>query len=318
MLGYDLMLSQPPRVFFERPFNNVKAFEIVSMYNRNKDGERKVPRIIHQTWKNKNIPEIWSQSPRDWMAKHPDYAYVLWRDEDLRTLILTAYPWALETYTKLKYNIQRADFGRMFVLHAYGGVYSDLDLVPKRSITPLIELFENDRTGFEIALVQGPSGRAGLDLSNFFMFSLQHTSWILSYSCYVINESWKELQPWYIRALQRIKHYYVMSSTGPAAVSAVHNKIMAENGKNVDVMVIPAVFVNTTKIYEKVDIDAPADDNLRFAQLKGRSWCDKSTGFAIGAAKAWANRDRIIFPAFFVTLILFIIFMVLYVKARRQ
>ena len=316
ILGSDLLLSDPPKVFLEQPFNDEKNFEIV--YQPRSTHERIVPRTIHQTWKTEDVPDIWAQSPRDWIEKHPEYLYVLWRDEDLKNLISMAYPWAVETYTNFKYNIQRADFGRMFVLHAYGGVYSDLDLVPKRSITPLIEMFENDCTEFEIALVQGPSGRCGLDLSNFFMFSLQHAPWILSYFCYVINESWNELQPWYIRVLSNIKHYYVTPSTGPAAVSAVHNKITEDHGKNSQVMIIPAVFVNTTKIYEKVDAHAPQDYNLRFSQLQGRSWCDKSTGFAIGAARAWQNRDRIIFPAFFISLILFIVFLVLYCKIKAR
>lgn len=313
-MGATLLVRHPPVKWSHKPFGD--TFEVVTRHDKKQSSRPQVPRIIHQTWKDEQIPDKWMKGHKAWLREHPGYWYVLWRDVDLEQLIQLAYPWAWETYVNLKYNIQRVDFGRMFVLHAYGGVYSDLDLSPKRSMQPLLDFFSNDSTPFEIALVEGPSGRAGLLLSNFLMFSVPHASWIMTYISYVVCESWRVLMPWYVRVLHRIKHYYVMMSTGPAAVSMVYKATVRHEGTNTRVMIIPAVYVNTTKIYQKPDPTEPEDPNLRFVQLEGRSWCNTSTRIAINAARAWDNRDYIIFPVFFITLIVTIILGVLYHRNR--
>jgi mannosyltransferase OCH1-like enzyme len=307
--GQEFMLLQPPKIFPTKPFGD-KYFQITTKDPTEKVSVRQVPKLIHQTWKTKEIPEIWKDTAEKWKTVHPSYQYILWTDEDLEQLVSTAYPWALKVFLELPYGIQRADMGRVFVLHSFGGVYSDLDIVPKRSITPLIQFFENDETGFDVALVEGPTGFCGLNYSNFFMFSFPRVSWWMNYFCYVMNEGWHELQPWYIRALMNIHHYKIMASTGPAAISVVHSAVMKNAGINTHVMTIPTTFINTQQTF-------PEDVNVRFTQLEGRSWCKNSTSVAIGAKKIWEHRDAIGFPVFFVTLILFIVFLILFVKYKR-
>ena len=34
-----------------------------------------IPKIIHQTWKNETIPEMWRKSQQDCRNIHPDYEY---------------------------------------------------------------------------------------------------------------------------------------------------------------------------------------------------------------------------------------------------
>ena len=64
---------------------------------------------------------------------------MLWTDLSSRQLIADHYPWFLSTFDGYKYNIQRADAIRYFVLHRYGGVYMDLDIGCIRPIDPLMK-----------------------------------------------------------------------------------------------------------------------------------------------------------------------------------
>ena len=98
-----------------------------------------IPHIIHQSYKTTELPPQWATAPSMWRATHPDYAYQFWTDIDNRELIRTRYPWFLETYDGYPWPIQRADAARYFAVLTYGGVYVDLDHLPLRSITPLLD-----------------------------------------------------------------------------------------------------------------------------------------------------------------------------------
>ncbi|KAJ5770680.1 uncharacterized protein N7511_002731 [Penicillium nucicola] len=86
-----------------------------------------IPKIIHQTYKNETIPQVWVEAQQSCIDLHPDYEYMLWTDENSREFIAAEYPWFLETFDGYEYPIQRADSIRYFVLAFYGGTYIDLD-----------------------------------------------------------------------------------------------------------------------------------------------------------------------------------------------
>ncbi|BDD61816.1 hypothetical protein MPDQ_006247 [Monascus purpureus] len=97
-----------------------------------------IPKIIHQTYKNESIPEVWREAQQSCIDLHPDYEYILWTDEKSRKFIAEEYPWFLETFDSYKYPIQRADSIRYFVLAHYGGTYIDLDDGCNRRLDPLL------------------------------------------------------------------------------------------------------------------------------------------------------------------------------------
>ncbi|UZJ52439.1 hypothetical protein CBS101457_001759 [Exobasidium rhododendri] len=102
------------------------------------DPPEKIPRIIHQTWKDKTLPSNW-QAVRDECAQiHPDYKYMLWTDADSRQFIVDHYSWFVPTFDAYPYPIQRADAIRYFILHYYGGIYMDLDVGCLRRLDPLL------------------------------------------------------------------------------------------------------------------------------------------------------------------------------------
>lgn len=100
--------------------------------------KRLIPKIIHQTYKDKNVPEKWRAGQQACIDLHPDYEYILWTDESARNFIAKEYSWFLPTWDSYPYPIERADAIRYFVLDHYGGVYIDLDDGCKRRLDPLL------------------------------------------------------------------------------------------------------------------------------------------------------------------------------------
>lgn len=88
-----------------------------------------IPRIIHQTWKDNNIPLEWQAARQSCLDTHPGYEYKLWTDASSEAFVEAQYPRLTHTYKNYPYVIQRADAIRYAILHHYGGFYIDLDIV---------------------------------------------------------------------------------------------------------------------------------------------------------------------------------------------
>jgi len=97
-----------------------------------------IPRIIHQTWKNTDIPPAWLEAHQSWQFHHPGWSHRLWTDQDNLDLVAAEYPRLLEWYEALPYGILKADVARILILDHCGGVYSDLDTECLRPLGPLL------------------------------------------------------------------------------------------------------------------------------------------------------------------------------------
>lgn len=101
-----------------------------------------IPHILHQTWKDANLPPNLRAWQRTWLENHPTWQYRLWTDQDLRAFMQEHYAWFLPIYDSYPQPIQRVDAARYFILYHYGGVYADLDT---ECLRPLDELLEGRR-----------------------------------------------------------------------------------------------------------------------------------------------------------------------------
>lgn len=143
------------------------------------------PRIIHQTWKDReSIPGKFKAWAESWQKHHPNWTYHLWTDAQNRGLIATSYPWFLHTYDNLKVNIQKVDSARLFYLHKYGGIYADLDLECLRPLDPLASKLVNRAAVFSMGNkwhVENGDPRHDHDLPNAMMASGTpgHPFWLL-------------------------------------------------------------------------------------------------------------------------------------------
>lgn len=117
-----------------------------------------LPRIIHQTWKNLQIPEQWRPLQHSWRQHHPQWEHRFYGDLDLREVIRKDYAWFLLIYDGYPLPIMRVDAARYFLMHRYGGLYVDMDL---ESLRPIDELLD----GPEVLLGLEPAEHAELPLA---------------------------------------------------------------------------------------------------------------------------------------------------------
>lgn len=99
-----------------------------------------IPKILHFTWKTDRLPRLFRRVLARWRETHPDWDIRVYTDADIRALVAERYPALLTTFDGYPAGIFRADAFRFFVLDAFGGVYSDLDVMPIGRIDRLLDL----------------------------------------------------------------------------------------------------------------------------------------------------------------------------------
>lgn len=185
-------------------FNITYSHTQVRTYNQ-------IPLVVHQMWKNNKIPKQWKIPQQSWireisaMNKSREAVYMFWNDRKLHTFINESFPWFYETFRSYKYNIQRADAARYFLLYYYGGIYSDLDIGCKRNT---IKLFLSSLTQDVALMATKPSG-----VSNDLMISSKKNEFIK----YVI-QGLKPANTGYI-----LPFLTVMLTTGPVYLTTKYN-----------------------------------------------------------------------------------------------
>ena len=80
------------------------------------------------------MPALFERSAREWslVAQKMGAQYHLWTPSRLEKLVQEHYPEFWDMYVHARYPIMRCDIGRALILHRYGGLYSDLDVLPNR------------------------------------------------------------------------------------------------------------------------------------------------------------------------------------------
>lgn len=165
-----------------------------------------IPRIIHQTWKDENIPERWRASPAAWQRLHPGWTYILWTDAGIRRYVAERWPQLLAMHDAFPHGIQRADMIRYLVLYDYGGVYSDLDLYPTTSIEPYIDKCTSAYVVF--------SANTNCFTNALMVSQARNPMWL---EVVAAVQARAQNPPWWAWG----KHLHVMSTTGPLMLTDV-------------------------------------------------------------------------------------------------
>lgn len=214
--------------------------------------EVKIPKIIMQTWVDKNIPKKWKVSPESIKRMMPDWEYVLMTDEDNRKFVKKHFPDFLPYYDAFPHNIQRADAIRYMWLYINGGIYMDLDFEVQY---PLDELFTGD---VEVYFVT--SSNLSSYLTNSIMASKPGCKLWLD-----VIETMKKPLPYYCVG----KHLAVMNSTGPVMLTYAVRRSKIVYGMLPIKLILPCSICNITCRTE--------GSYLR--QLEGSSWITYDTKF---------------------------------------
>ena len=170
-----------------------------------------IPKIIHQSWKDSNIPCKWKRYQDSWKALHPSYHYMLHTDEDNLRLVTEFYPEFLELYNAYKYPVQRADLVRYMYMHHYGGVYADLDLECLRPIDHLMHK--------EILVLESNENFSGFPesfmIANFFLACEEQSTFMLRLLQSILKDD---------LSYSKYKIPDVLISTGPMKLTRVYNE----------------------------------------------------------------------------------------------
>ncbi|KAJ1555784.1 hypothetical protein HK405_013135 [Cladochytrium tenue] len=101
---------------------------------------RGFPMLVHQSWKDENVPTKFGTWPASWRDLNEGWEYHLWTDLENRDLIVEHFPWLLRTYDALPHNVMRADLARYAYMFHYGGAYADLDMELVQPLSRLINV----------------------------------------------------------------------------------------------------------------------------------------------------------------------------------
>jgi mannosyltransferase OCH1-like enzyme len=86
-----------------------------------------IPRIIHQLWKNDEIPARWKDASQAVRRCHRDWEYRLWTDSAIDEYMRREHPDFYPAFAGFNRHIMRLDVFRYVLMNDIGGLYCDLD-----------------------------------------------------------------------------------------------------------------------------------------------------------------------------------------------
>lgn len=206
-----------------------------------------IPKIIHQTWKTKDIPDEWKDAVNSCKTINKDFKHILWTHETMDKFVKKNYPEFHKIYKSYKYDIQRCDSFRYLVLYKYGGIYLDMDIICNKKLNKLLH--------YDLVLAR--SANLETSFSNaFFMVIPNHD--FFKYCIGHLSENINNYQ--YFG-----KHLHVMYSTGPAFLTNMVN----DYGK------IKDSYILTKKEYTgdcNICNETTCDGGTYFTHIPGNSW----------------------------------------------
>jgi mannosyltransferase OCH1-like enzyme len=120
------------------------VIEFMKKNNTNSTHRRRIPRLIHQTWKNSTIPPQWNRTVESVRKLNADqFEYRLWTDEDIHEFVRENEPELyINTFLTYWHDIQRIDAFRYVLLYHLGGVYIDMDTGCSKPLNILLDILE--------------------------------------------------------------------------------------------------------------------------------------------------------------------------------
>jgi mannosyltransferase OCH1-like enzyme len=86
-----------------------------------------IPKIIHQTYKDNNLPEIYKLCQNQIKNLCKNYQYNFYTDNDMNSFIKENFFEYYECFNNLPRKIMKIDMFRYFLMYKYGGWYLDMD-----------------------------------------------------------------------------------------------------------------------------------------------------------------------------------------------
>ena len=107
-----------------------------------------IPKIIHQTWRSESLPSVFQNIYDINKEINNEFQFKLWchtpGPPDIDEFIKKEYNDIYHIFSRCKYGVQKADIARLAILHHYGGIYIDLDILCLKSFNNLLDYNSND------------------------------------------------------------------------------------------------------------------------------------------------------------------------------
>jgi len=119
-----------------------------------------IPRVIYQTWKNKDLPHDMAITVQKIKDANPDFNHELFDDNDCYNFLASHFPpQILYAYESLAPGAYKADLWRYCVLYLYGGIYLDIKFEPVNNFS-FKELIYNDYFCYDFIGSQPTNGNS--------------------------------------------------------------------------------------------------------------------------------------------------------------
>jgi mannosyltransferase OCH1-like enzyme/predicted GH43/DUF377 family glycosyl hydrolase len=115
---------------------------IKSVNKSKKSNKTKIPKIIHQSFESRVLPECLSSAVHTWLNLNPDYEYRYYDNGDRRQLIKDYFDDnVLKAYDMLIPGAYRCDLFRFCAVYIYGGIYAD---IKNGAVFPIKNIINSD------------------------------------------------------------------------------------------------------------------------------------------------------------------------------
>eukprot|EP00854_Cymbomonas_tetramitiformis_P006390 gene6390-7655_t len=99
---------------------------------------RRIPRIIHQTHKSRELTDELQGIMGSWQKLNPEWEVRFYDNDDCAAFVQKYFPEYWQAYQALPKNVERADFFRYLVVLQHGGLYADVDCQCRQPLDTLI------------------------------------------------------------------------------------------------------------------------------------------------------------------------------------
>ena len=80
-----------------------------------------IPQIIHHTYKNHELPDIYKICQIEIKKLNPDFEYRFYTDDDIDNIMKNNFPEYYNKFNELPRMIMKIDMFRYFLMDKYGG-----------------------------------------------------------------------------------------------------------------------------------------------------------------------------------------------------
>lgn len=220
------------------------------------------PKLIHQTYKNNSLPNLYVNCQKSVKHFFRDYTYLFYTDNDMESF-MNSFDTTFKVcvFDKLPSKIMKIDVFRYCLLYKYGGVYADLDY-------QFVNTFDFSKCELILPLSVG-SVDSEFKINNCVLSSVpNHPFWkmvldTLSKNISIIVSDFKK----YKRNKVLYKKF-VLNSSGPGLLTDVYKKYFLHNP---DIMLVEKNTFHPIQPNCEQDIKKLPPDTVGFHHCSG-SW----------------------------------------------